>query len=51
VKEKHPEREPWANCKECGQAKEERVLDKRGVCPTCTMPVITNAANPAFERR
>lgn len=36
----------WANCAECGQAREKRVLDEHGVCPLCTMPVIQSGPNP-----
>jgi hypothetical protein len=41
----------YANCAECGQARQRRVLDERGVCPWCTLTVILSAPNPYLERK
>lgn len=41
----------WANCVECGQARQKRVLNADGVCPWCTLTVILCAPNPIFEKR
>jgi hypothetical protein len=35
-----------ANCKECHQARDRRVLDENGVCPMCLLVDIKLPENP-----
>jgi hypothetical protein len=35
-----------ANCKDCKQARDTRVLDENGVCPMCLLTVIKLPENP-----
>jgi hypothetical protein len=36
----------YANCKECKQARDTRVLNEAGVCPMCLLTVIKWPENP-----
>jgi hypothetical protein len=36
----------YANCKECNQARDVRVLDKNGLCPMCLLVNVRVPENP-----
>jgi hypothetical protein len=39
----------YANCAECGQARQTRVLNAAGVCPWCLLTVILSRPNPYLK--
>ena len=40
---------PYANCRECGDARPAHVLQK-GVCPWCLLTVVLTKDNPLLPR-
>lgn len=39
----------WANCAECHQARDRRVLDENGVCPMCLLVYVKLPENPLVK--
>ena len=39
----------YANCAECGEARQRRTLSKDGLCAWCTLTVILTKRNPLLS--